>query len=595
MPLPPVLHARWPQLAARLEGLDPAAAGELSVQGGRRRLMVRGQSLVSPADPRREALRWAEGALAGEAPGRLHLLGHGVGWELQALLERGVGRLWLHADEPGLLRFALEHWECPAVLEDPRLELVADAEDCVGLGRPGDQLLETPFWRRHFPEACAERRALLGCLRSAGLRLKVLVVEPLYGGSLPMARSAAAALRGLGHEVRSLDFQRLDGARAALQGFADHHPAGAPLAADFTRLLGRMLMIEARDFAPDLVLGLAQSPFTPEAAQAIRAAGARAAFWFVEDWETLDYWRGLHGCFDLFLTIQRGRFHEELARLAPDPVRYLPACADPGQCFPEPWGEGEPPRLSFVGAGYHNRERLFLQLLDLPFKVWGSDWGLGGPLGALVQEGGRRTTPADNRRIFSGSAVNLNLHSSGYHAGVNPQGDFVNPRAFEILACGGFQLCDRRSLMAGLLEPGRDLLCYESAEELRALAAHWLPRAEERRAVADRGRRTVLARHTYAQRMAQLLELLLLEQPEAFPHAARRQQLEREQGDPELEAWLAALPAEVPRELDAVADWLRARRSPLDETGAVLLYMREMRDWARAKGLERALELAQRG
>ena len=590
MSLPAILHARWPELAARLERIDPSTGGEVLHQSGKRRLLVRGQSLVSPADPRREAERWADGALADETPRRLHLLGHGLGWEIRALLERGVEELWLHPTDPAVLRFALEHWECPELLADPRLRLAATPEECRGLGQPDDLVLETPFWRRQFPEECATRRVALGCLRAAGLRLKVLVVEPLYGGSLPMARSAARALADLGHEVRSLDFERMAGAREAFQAFADRHAGGAPLAGEFTRLLGRMLQIEARDFAPDLVLGLAQSPFTPDAAHALREAGARSAYWFVEDWETLDYWRGLHGHFDMFLTIQRGRFQQELARLAGSPVRYLPACADPPPEPPEPWGDGEPPALSFVGAGYHNRERLFLELLDLPLRIWGSDWNMNGPLARLIQEGGRRTTTADNRRIFRASAVNLNLHSSSYHAGVNPQGDFVNPRAFEILACGGFQLCDRRSLMEGLLEPGRDLACYRDVRELREQAAWYLEREDERRAVAEQGRQTVLARHTYRHRMAELLELLLLEQADAFPHAARRLQLEREDGDPELDAWLARLPRDLPRDLDAVAGWIRRRRVPLDETGSVLLYMQELRDWARHKGVERMLE-----
>lgn len=588
-----IVRARWPWLAESLATIRPDEGGQCLQQGGRRRLVVNGQSLVSPVDPHREAERWAQSVLADGADCRVHLIGHGTGWEVEALLQRGVRALWLHTDELALLRFALEHWDRPDVLADPRVEFVA-LEACATLAEPADRVLEMPFWKRSFPEACAVRRVALGHLRSAALRLRILVVEPIYGGSLPMARSAAAALRELGHEVRSVDFSAMASARQSLHDFADRHPGSGALAGDFTRMLGRMLLVEARAFRPDLVLGLAQSPFTPECATALREAGVRSAYWFVEDFETLDYWKGLHGAFDLFLTIQRGRFHRELAALSSAPVAYLPTCADPAFCHPEPWLEGVPPELSFVGAGYFNRERLFLELLDLPLRIWGSDWRAHGPLRPLLQDGGRRTTPELNRRIFSNSRINLNLHSSSYHAGIHPQGDFVNPRTFEILACGGFQLVDRRSLLAGLLVPGRDLLCYESVAELRQLIRHYSHHDEERRAIAEAGRRTVLARHTYQRRMAELLELLLL-QGEIFPAATQRQSLEDPGADHELTAWLDALPAELPRDLDAVADWLRGRQAPLDETGAALLYMQELRDWARDRGVERMLEQVRHG
>jgi spore maturation protein CgeB len=593
------MRHRWPDLARKLDDLDPASGGVCLTQGGRRRLLVHGQSLVS-SDPRREAERWVDAALAGfrgiaakadQVP-RVHLFGHGVGWEVAALLERGAPEVVVHPAEPAVLRFALEHWECPQALADPRVTFAATRRDCAGLARPGDLALETPLWRRLFAEEVAARRATAGLLRSAELRLRILVVEPLYGGSLPMARSAAAALRALGHDVRSLSFEGMAGARETLHAFSDRHPGAQALAAEFTRLMGRMVLVESRAFGPDLVLGLAQSPFTPEASRELRSAGIRTAFWFVEDWETLDYWRGLHGHFDFFLPIQRGRFQEKLAGLASTPVRYLPACADPDHYRPEEWGEGEPPALSFVGAGYHNRERLFLELLDLPLRIWGSDWRASGPVGRLLQNGGRRTTAAENRRIYANSLINLNLHSSTYHAGINPDGDFVNPRTFEILACGGFQLTDRRSLLPELLEDGRELVCFDSVRQLRELVAHHLAHPAEGRAIAAAGRRAVLELHTYRHRMAELLELVLLEQADVFPHAARRRSLDKDSADPELAAWLAALPPALPRELDAVADWLRRRREPLDAAAATILYMQELRDWARAKGVEQAYEQA---
>ncbi len=593
------VQERWPHVHAGLSRLPHSPHLRVEGQGNRQRLMMGRHSLVG-VDPRRDAMRWVDKVLAdlgGEEapPRRLHVMGHGLGWELASLLERGVGKIFLHLTDPALFRFLLDHWECPEILSDPRLEVVMEQRDCIGLGQPGDAVVEWPMARRHHAEEICARRAVLGLLRSSRMRLRVLVVEPLYGGSLPMARSAAQALRELGHEVRSLEVEGMAGAREALQCFADRHPGASALAAEFTRLLGRMLLVEARSFKPDLVLGLAQSPFTPEVAQELRRAGVRSAFWFVEDWESLDYWRGLHGHFDLFLPIQRHPFTQALAEHSSAPVRYLPTCADPATCHSEPWEEGERPKLSFVGAGYHNRERVFLQLLDLPLRIWGSDWRPGGPLAKRLEKGGSRTTALDNRRIFSNSLVNLNLHSSSYHDGIRQDGDFVNPRTFEILACGGFQLVDQRSLMKGMLEPGRDLACYASVEELRQSILHHLAHEEERRWMAQQGRQTVLSLHTYRHRMAQLLEYFLLEQEDAFPHALPRHSLEEDWEDPELKAWLAGLPAHSPRDLDGLAAWLKRGGARLEGPALTVLYMHELREWARGKGVDQLFEQARHG
>jgi spore maturation protein CgeB len=356
-------------------------------------------------------------------------------------------------------------------------------------------------------------------------------------------------------------------------------------------MLGRMLHAEVMRFKPDLVFAVAQSPATVSAVEAIREQGTKVAYWFVEDFETLDYWKGLHGHFDLFLTIQRGRCHRAMLEHSNAPLRYLPMCADPDIAFPEPWPGRETPGLSFVGAGYHNRERMFLELMDQGLKIWGSDWRSKHPVYGLVQDGGNRTDSLRNRQIFASSRINLNLHSSTYHSGVNPHGDFVNPRTFEILACGGFQLVDRRSLLDELLKSGSDLVSYSSVAELKQQIEYYKDRAEERDLISKHGRKTVLRRHTYRQRMAEFLELALLLDQGFFPFAETKVEDELAAvNDSELQAYFAQLPNEVPRELDRIARHIQQQEGPRQQAESVLLFMHEIREWAREKRLEQLAE-----
>ncbi len=592
-----IIEERWPEIATRITRANAPEGAVVEAGQGRCRLSIGGRSLCSAVNPRREAERVLAREFEGGFPRRLALLGHGLGHYVDLLLETEIERLDLHIPDPGLFALALEHWRHSEALADPRLNLVDPAQSRFPRsGEAGvERALEVPAFRRTHPEFLARRRVALDQLRSAAYRLRVLVVEPVYGGSLPVARSAAAALRGLGHVVKTVSYEGMEQAHQRLIEFGDAHRGDTTFLGDFGRLLARMLHAEAAEFRPDLVLALAQSPATPEVSEAMRLAGSRTAFWFVEDHERLTYWKGLHGHFDLFLTIQRGAFLKQLAGLSSAPARYLPLCADAESCYEERDPE-ERHGLSFVGAGFYNRERFFLELMDLGLKIWGAEWNPRHPIHELVQEGGRRTDPDRNRRIFSNSRINLNLHSSTYHAGIVPGGDFLNPRTFEIPACGGFELVDRRELLAPEFEEGAHLDTFGSIEELRDKILYYRERPEETRRIAECGRDEVAARHTYRHRMAELLELALLIDEDFFPHAMRiEDQRLGEVRDPRLKAFLGALPETVEPEIDRIAEYVSGREEALDETGALMLYMAEIRRWARDKRVDRITERSARG
>jgi spore maturation protein CgeB len=115
-------------------------------------------------------------------------------------------------------------------------------------------------------------------------------------------------------------------------------------------------------------------------------------------------------------------------------------------------------------------------------------------------------------RIFNASKVNINLHSSIQAQELVTGGDFVNPRTFEVAACGGFQLVDRRGLMAELFAED-ELAVFDTLEELAPRIEHYLARPEEREAIAMRGQARVLAEHTYAARMSSLLDFIASRRP----------------------------------------------------------------------------------
>jgi spore maturation protein CgeB len=302
-----LIEARWPSLARRLPATLTARPDG--------RLLWQGVTMVSPLQPERESRRLVEQAFPDGLPARVVLLGHGNGTLEKVLLEGGVRSLCILVPDTEYLAAALAVWQDTGLLADPRLELLAPGQSAV-IG-PDDALMEIPSVVRAFPGFCATRRVEMGRMRAADRRLRILVVEPLSGGSLPVAQQAARAFAGLGHTVKSVSFDGMQQAHDTLNSTMNRHLQGRKLLQGFEELLGQMVLLEAARFRPDFVFALAQSPVSARISEELRAMGARTAFWFVEDCDTMPYWKALHGHFDLFLTIQKGRFHKELAARPP--------------------------------------------------------------------------------------------------------------------------------------------------------------------------------------------------------------------------------------------------------------------------------------
>ena len=134
--------------------------------------------------------------------------------------------------------------------------------------------------------------------------------------------------------------------------------------------------------------------------------------------------------------------------------------------------------VSFAGSAYLNRRHTLAALTDCGLRVWGPEWQKT-PLAGVTAEGGRRFTLEEMAKISAATRINLNLHSAEHVSGLDPDPDYVNPRTFELAACGAFQLVDARDPLPDLFT-AEEVATYTSVPQLRELIAHYLPRAEIR-------------------------------------------------------------------------------------------------------------------
>jgi spore maturation protein CgeB len=339
--------------------------------------------------------------------------------------------------------------------------------------------------------------------------LKVLVVNPIYGGSLPTAKFCASALKNLGHEVVSVNCEEYAEAFFATKNITKNSKNSEVLSKLFMNFMNEVIVAKAADFRPDLILALAQAPLSPEGISRLKLMGAPVAFWFVEDFRTLGYWEHVASCYDHFFTIQRGSFFEELEKGGIKNYYYLPQACSPSVHKPLDLDSGEKQKykadLSFMGAAYYNRKQCFPRLLDFDFKIWGTEWDLGTAVGKRVQNKNERVSTEDCVKIYNTGKINLNLHSSTFHQDVNPNGDFVNPRTFEIAACGAFQLVDERSELSSLFKPGEEIVTFKDIDDLKNKIAYFLDRKEEREAIAVRARIKAISDHSFERRLEEML------------------------------------------------------------------------------------------
>jgi len=325
--------------------------------------------------------------------------------------------------------------------------------------------------------------------------MKILIVGPFAGGSLPVARALYSACIRLGADIEFLDFsgQSHDFIKARESG--SRSKLGLFMIQVKIRLLEKL-----QKSRPDILLGVAQSPLSdPGLLRTIRSSGTLLAYWFVEDYRVFTYWRQIAPCFDIFFTIQKGPLRQEMANMGLSNYHYLPLAFDPHLEMNATY-DFEEMVLSFMGAPYPNRVHLFRRLGEYDLKIFGEGWSTRSVPGVVI--GNRRITHAEARSIYRNTRINLNLHSSLNKTAQG--GGFVNPRTFELAGLGCFQLVDTRELMPQHFDAGQEIVQFRDAKDLVKKIEYFIVHPEERKSIAQKSKQRVLRQHLYEHRVQEM-------------------------------------------------------------------------------------------
>ncbi len=467
-------------------------------------------TLHSLYDPVKEADAWVGyNKEKIEKASELCVFGFGMGYHIMKLLHTTDRQITVFEPDLSILKNAFELLDLSDIISEIRL--ITDT-DTPRLNK-GFVILE------HSPSVNLNKkyfgfiRSRLKVLERFNGGLRIMVVGPIYGGSLSVTGYCASALKKLGHEVDFVDNSVYKDAYFAIEKITSDSVHQAQLREMLVSFISEATVARCAEFKPDLIFALAQAPISSSCLAKFRQGRIPTAFWFVEDFRLMDYWQSIAPLYDYFFVIQRGNFFDALKKSGIKNFKYLPMAASMDTHKRLNLTEEElkiyGSDVSFVGAGYYNRRKFFTGLIDFDFKIWGSEWDVGYPLSKHIQRGGERIGTEDIVKIFNATKININLHSSTCHEGINPNGDFVNPRTFEIAACEGFQLVDYRLELPELFSIGKEIVCFESIGDLRDKINYYLNNPDERQEIALRGRERVEKEHTYELRMEEMLNFIL--------------------------------------------------------------------------------------
>jgi spore maturation protein CgeB len=295
---------------------------------------------------------------------------------------------------------------------------------------------------------------------------------------------AVHAFGALGHEVETGFVRRPWLPQAVEAALAE------PIGADLVRRIGRA--------APDLILAIGAFHVPPAILEQVAATPARPPLvgWVGDVFEP-----GGHAVADLYDLVgytDTGLFRRHRDRGLRGRSLFLPHAADPSGDWP-PAGGGRKQRMVFVANPTPGR-RAVVAKVRTSVAIHGPGWR---PADGPHHEIHARRAPASALRgIYASHVAALNIRNE--HNVLSG----LNQRNFDPCLAGAALVTDDQPDLALCFEPGLEVAVWRDTDELNDLYERFLANPTDAAALAGRGRRRVLAHHTYGARLKTLTEHL---------------------------------------------------------------------------------------
>ncbi len=329
---------------------------------------------------------------------------------------------------------------------------------------------------------------------------RVLIIGDLFPDSL--ADNIYITLRNMGHEVSVVPSNPVKSSNKAFLRISGTYLTR--LFPFFEEQFSLRLVKKVIKFQPDLVIST-MAEVCPKTIERMKKETDAAAVvcWYTDAITNLDRQYMLAAPYDI-LFVKEPYLVELLQKKLNKNAFYLPEACNPVWHKRVDLTESERRYYScdiaLVGNMYYYRAMILERLVDCNIKIWGPvfpRW-LNSATRNLFQN--RYVSREEKAKAFVGAKINLNTLSPEEIYG-------VNCRMFEIAGCGGFQIVDFKPSIEEFFEVDKEIVLFETLEELKGKIAYYISHEDERKEIALRSYERAHKEHTYEQRLKVLMKV----------------------------------------------------------------------------------------
>lgn len=331
------------------------------------------------------------------------------------------------------------------------------------------------------------------------MRILLTYPGPSYS-TFDVAAGYHDALDALGHEVHAFNHHGWIKMYDVALGLWQERQEDATLPVTLSRVLAaEHVVIEAIDVVPDVILIVTALGMHRRAFDLLGKLRLPMAVLLTESpYEDLPQSLVLQkGNVSAAFTNERTSA-KRLEEASGIPTYYLPHAYDPGRHKPRIVNGDYQTDIFFWGTLWPRREELLEAVQGLPYHVKaGGIWPYAKNRAEAEDSVARVIDNKEMPLWYSGTKIALNHHREFCTLAKDEEqyldhgeAESLGPRAYEIAACGAFQLCDdTRAELADVF--GDSVATYSGITDLRDKASYYLQHDRERREMAQAARERV--------------------------------------------------------------------------------------------------------
>jgi spore maturation protein CgeB len=264
------------------------------------------------------------------------------------------------------------------------------------------------------------------------------------------------------------------------------------------------LVREAESFRPDLIM-VTCALLPPEVITRLKSAtGAKVVFWYSDPVANLGRQYPLGSQFDAWFFKEPYMAETFRAKLGIN-AHYLPEACTPRWHHRVVLSESDRRKygcdLTTAGNLYYYKARILEAFKDYDIKIW----GVGYPrwLASSLRDRWPGVFVAELEKAKAFNATKIVLNPMIY-----AEIEGVNDRLFQAAGCGAFQITDMKRSLPQLFEPEREIVTFQTLQELKEKVDYFLANSRERAEIGDRAYARAHRDHTYQRRLGRMFEVL---------------------------------------------------------------------------------------